>query len=209
MRALTGMISAKLYCFVSVSISGSRMSLATRSIFVSTRNTGQSSLRIRPEKKFVFAGPVAAFRLSIPGLRSQVSGSAWAPSPARAVPGSPARFQLHPPASHPSAPAPGRASRAPRGLPAACGGRVASRACARPAYPRRRSAPPDDFLARRHLHHARDAIARGLRLGRDNGDLLAGERVQQRAFAGVGPAENGDKSRFQMGESLLTRVYAD
>ena len=49
-------------------------------------------------------------------------------------------------------------------------------------------------FARRHLHHAGDAVARGLRLGRDNGHFLARERVQQRAFAGIGPAENGNKS---------------
>ena len=54
-----------------------------------------------------------------------------------------------------------------------------------------------NLLARSHFQHADDAVARGLRLGRDNGDLFAGERVQQRAFAGIGPAENCNKSRFQ------------
>lgn len=44
---------------------------------------------------------------------------------------------------------------------------------------------------------ARDAIARGLSLGRDNGYLLADERVEERAFAGVGAAENGYETRFQ------------
>ncbi len=49
-------------------------------------------------------------------------------------------------------------------------------------------------LVRGHLDHAHDAIARGLRLGGDNGHLFAGEGVEQRAFADVGPAENGDES---------------
>ena len=49
-------------------------------------------------------------------------------------------------------------------------------------------------LARRHLDHSGDAVAGGLRLGGDDGDFFAGEGVEQRAFAGVGPAENGDKS---------------
>jgi hypothetical protein len=44
------------------------------------------------------------------------------------------------------------------------------------------------------LDHPRDAVAGGLRLGGDNGYLFAGEDVEKRAFAGVGPAENGDKS---------------
>ena len=51
-----------------------------------------------------------------------------------------------------------------------------------------------NLLARFHFQHSDDAVARGLRLGRDDGDLLAGKGVQQRAFAGVGPAENGNKS---------------
>ena len=53
------------------------------------------------------------------------------------------------------------------------------------------------LLARGHLQHANDAVARGLRLGRDNGDFLARQGIEQRAFAHVGPAENGNKSRFQ------------
>ena len=49
-------------------------------------------------------------------------------------------------------------------------------------------------FARGNLDHAHDAVARGLRLGGDNGYLFAGEGVEERAFADVGPAENGDKS---------------
>ncbi len=51
-----------------------------------------------------------------------------------------------------------------------------------------------DLLARGHLQHADDAVARRLRFGRDNGDLFARKGVHQRAFAGIGPAENGYKS---------------
>ena len=52
-------------------------------------------------------------------------------------------------------------------------------------------------FARRNLDHSRDSVAGGLRLGADNGDFFTGKGVEQRAFAGVGPAQNGDKSRFQ------------
>jgi hypothetical protein len=64
-------------------------------------------------------------------------------------------------------------------------------------------------LQRRNLDHPGDAVARGLRLGGDNGHLFAGESVEQRAFADVGPAENGDKSGFQRGSApdlLLSRI---
>ena len=49
-------------------------------------------------------------------------------------------------------------------------------------------------LARGNLDHSGDAVAGGLRLGGDDGHLFADEGVEQRAFAHVGPAENGDKS---------------
>ncbi len=49
-------------------------------------------------------------------------------------------------------------------------------------------------FSRRDFDHAGNAIARGLRLGGDDGDLFAGESVEQRALAGVGPAEDGDES---------------
>ncbi len=41
---------------------------------------------------------------------------------------------------------------------------------------------------------ALDAVARGLRLTGDDGELLADERVQQRGFACVGTANDGDES---------------
>ena len=63
MRALTGITSAKLYCFVSVSISGSSTSFATRSIFVSTRNAGQSSPRMSEKRNSSSLAHVAAFLL--------------------------------------------------------------------------------------------------------------------------------------------------
>ncbi len=49
-------------------------------------------------------------------------------------------------------------------------------------------------LVRGDFDHAQDAIARGLRLGGDDGYLFAGEGVEEGAFADVGPAENGDES---------------
>ena len=45
-----------------------------------------------------------------------------------------------------------------------------------------------------HFDDAGDAIPRGLRLGGDNGNLFASEGVEQRALAGIGPAQNGDES---------------
>ena len=39
-----------------------------------------------------------------------------------------------------------------------------------------------------------DAIARSLRLASDDGQLLADQRVQQGRFAGVGTADDGDKT---------------
>ncbi len=63
-------------------------------------------------------------------------------------------------------------------------------------------------FSRRHLHHPDDAIARRLRLGRDNSHLLARKGVQQRAFAHIGPAQNCNESRFQTSRSpfLLSRT---
>ena len=55
-------------------------------------------------------------------------------------------------------------------------------------------------FARGDFDHAGNAVARGLRLGRNNGDLFAGEGVEQGAFAGVRSAENCDKSGFQRRE---------
>jgi hypothetical protein len=39
-----------------------------------------------------------------------------------------------------------------------------------------------------------NAIARSLRLGRDNGHLLARQSIQKRAFACIRPAQNRNKS---------------
>jgi hypothetical protein len=49
-------------------------------------------------------------------------------------------------------------------------------------------------FARGQFDDAGDAIARGLRLGRDDGDLFAGQRVEQRALPYIGTAENGNES---------------
>ena len=64
-------------------------------------------------------------------------------------------------------------------------------------------------FVRGDLDHAHDAVARGLRLGGDNGHLFAGEGVEERAFADVGPAENGDESGFQSGEFSCLSIIAD
>ncbi len=63
-------------------------------------------------------------------------------------------------------------------------------------------------LARRNLDDSGDAVTGGLRLGGDDGDFFAGEGVEQRAFADVGPAEYGDESGFQRG-ALLSSIIAD
>ncbi len=49
--------------------------------------------------------------------------------------------------------------------------------------------------------NAQDAIARGLRLGRDDGNLLAQQRVQQRGLAHVRLADNGDEAGTEAGGS--------
>ena len=64
-------------------------------------------------------------------------------------------------------------------------------------------------LLRRNLHHPRDTIPRGLRLSRDDGHFFAGQRIQQRAFAGIRPAQNSNKSRFQGDFQLLISIIAD
>ena len=50
-----------------------------------------------------------------------------------------------------------------------------------------------------NFEHSGNAVAGGLGLGGDDGYLFAGEGVEEGALSGVGPAENGDKSRFQKG----------
>jgi len=49
-------------------------------------------------------------------------------------------------------------------------------------------------FVRGHFNDAKDSVARGLRLGRDDGDLFASEGVEQGALAYVGTTEDGDKS---------------
>ena len=56
------------------------------------------------------------------------------------------------------------------------------------------------------IHDALDAIARGLRLGRNDRDLAADERVHQRGFAGVGTADDCDETGFERHE---IKLYAD
>ena len=50
------------------------------------------------------------------------------------------------------------------------------------------------FLFQRDFEHAVDAGARGLRFVRDDGELLAEQGVEQRGFAGVGAADDGDET---------------
>src|SRR5436305_9666273 len=45
-----------------------------------------------------------------------------------------------------------------------------------------------------NMHDPKNAIARGLRFGTDNRQLLADEFVQQSGFAGVGTAEDANES---------------
>ena len=44
------------------------------------------------------------------------------------------------------------------------------------------------------MNYSQDAVARGLRFGTDDGELLTDERIQQRRFARVRPAENANES---------------
>jgi hypothetical protein len=50
-------------------------------------------------------------------------------------------------------------------------------------------------LAGRNFYDALNPGPRGLRLRGHNRDLLAGERIQQRALARIRPADDGNKSR--------------
>ena len=45
--------------------------------------------------------------------------------------------------------------------------------------------------------HALDGRPRGLRFIGDDGHLLADERIQQRGFSGVRPADDGDEPRLE------------
>ena len=53
-----------------------------------------------------------------------------------------------------------------------------------------------DILRIAAVHDAVDAVARGLRLAGDDGDLLAHQRVCQTGLADVRPAADGDHSGF-------------
>jgi len=43
-----------------------------------------------------------------------------------------------------------------------------------------------------------NAVARGLRLRRDNGHFFPDQFVDERRFARVGPPHDGDKPRFEL-----------
>jgi hypothetical protein len=49
-------------------------------------------------------------------------------------------------------------------------------------------------FSRRDLHNSGDAIARGLRLGGNNGYLLTRQSVEQGTLPGIGPAQYGYES---------------
>ncbi len=48
-------------------------------------------------------------------------------------------------------------------------------------------------------HDALDAVSCGLRLGCDDGDLLADQVIEQRRFAGIGAADNGNEASARAG----------
>ncbi len=43
----------------------------------------------------------------------------------------------------------------------------------------------------RQVHQTQHTVARGLRLGRDDGELLPRQRIEQRGLADIGPADQG------------------
>ncbi len=45
-----------------------------------------------------------------------------------------------------------------------------------------------------NVNDPQNAVARGLGLGADDGQLLADQGIQERGFAGVGTAQNADES---------------
>ena len=55
------------------------------------------------------------------------------------------------------------------------------------------------------MNYALNAVARGLRLGRDDGQLLAHERIEQCGLARVGAAENANETgaKGHGGDQLL------
>src|SRR5271169_18060 len=63
--------------------------------------------------------------------------------------------------------------------------------------------PARFFLLLGNLHNPQDAVARGLRLGTDNGQPFTHERVQQCGLAGVGTAKNANESGMKGHRSRL------
>ena len=53
-----------------------------------------------------------------------------------------------------------------------------------------------------HVDDPQDAVAGGLRLGADDGQFLADQRIEQRGFAGVGTAQDADESGVKGHKSL-------
>src|SRR5580658_2752923 len=64
------------------------------------------------------------------------------------------------------------------------------------------------LLGRIDIDDAKNAVARGLRLGRNDGQLLADQRIQQRALARIGAAEDANESGVKgHGSRLLASGY--
>ena len=63
-------------------------------------------------------------------------------------------------------------------------------------------------LRARQRQHALDRRARGLRPRRDDRQLGPQQRVQQRGFPGVGPAQNRDESRAMFHFVILIALAA-
>ena len=62
------------------------------------------------------------------------------------------------------------------------------------------------ILSRAERAHARDTVARGLRLARGDADFLAHQGIEQRRFAHVGLAHNGDQAAALLGGGHRSRV---
>ena len=86
----------------------------------------------------------------------------------------------------------------------------------RPELPRRRVQPrcvDEHDLGFRQVANPRDAIARGLRAGRHDCQLLAHQTVEQRRFAGIRAAHEGNEAGagtrgVMHGEALSTATAA-
>jgi hypothetical protein len=69
----------------------------------------------------------------------------------------------------------------------------------------------EDELRRADGANARDAVARGLRLGTGDADLLADQGVQQGALADVGAADDGNQAAALLAgvrSRVLIQVHA-